>query len=91
MKAVGSVTDSLNVPPCRALLGRNVKELRTMRGMAQEVLAANLGMSRTYLSSVERGHKAATIDTIAKLAEGLDVPIARLLEDDRNRDRASRG
>ncbi len=52
-----------------------------MRGIAQESLAAHIGMSRAYLSSVERGEKAATIDTIARLAEGLGVPVARLLEE----------
>ena len=81
-KAVGSVTDHANVPPYRALLGRNVKELRALRGIRQEELAAQIGMSRAYLSSIERGQKAATIDTIAKIAEGLGVPIIRLLEDD---------
>lgn len=52
-----------------------------MQGIGQESLAMQLGMSRAYLSSIERGEKAATIDTIAKLAEGLGVSINRLLED----------
>ncbi|MCG7394265.1 helix-turn-helix domain-containing protein [Microvirga sp. ACRRW] len=75
------MADNSNVSPHRALLGRNVKALRTMRGLGQESLAMQLGMSRAYLSSIERGEKAATIDTIARLAEGLDVTIARLLEE----------
>jgi XRE family transcriptional regulator, regulator of sulfur utilization len=71
------------MPPSRALLAKNLKKLRALRGIDQESLAAQIGMSRGFLSSIERGQKAATIDTLARLAEGLGVPIARLLEDSR--------
>src|SRR3546814_972857 len=37
------------------LLGRNVRSLRSQRGLSQEELALEAGMKRSYLSDLERG------------------------------------
>lgn len=52
--------------------------------MSQEGLADRLGVHRTYLGGVERGERNLTLQTLERIAEGLDVDAARLVaaEDD---------
>jgi len=64
----------------RALLAANVYELRSGTGDTQEVLAEKGGFHRTYVSHVERQLANVTIDNLQKLADVLEVPVARLLE-----------
>src|SRR5437879_4949208 len=59
-------------------LGRRVRELRESAGLTQRQLAGASGISGVFLGTVERGEKAATVETIEKLAHGLDVPPAVL-------------
>jgi transcriptional regulator with XRE-family HTH domain len=72
------------VPPAphRLLLAENLRALRAERRISQEDLANQLGLSRTYMSAIERGRKAPTIDVLARLAAGLNVPIWRLMFDE---------
>jgi hypothetical protein len=43
---------------------------------------SNCGVDRTYLSSVERSERNASIDNIARIARGLQIEPWRLLKDD---------
>lgn len=62
----------------RRLFGGRVRELRHERGWSQEQLAEAAGLDRSYLSEVEGGVKAATVDTIYRLAVALGVEMADL-------------
>lgn len=65
-------------------LGRRVRELRTQAGLTQEALAERAGITWHYISSIERGLKAATVETLAKIATALDLSLSELfLEVDR--------
>lgn len=64
----------------RALLSKNIQQLRTELGLSQEKLAEMAGFHRTYVSQVERRVANATTDNIQRLADVLKVPIARLFE-----------
>lgn len=66
----------------RRAFGRRVRELRQLRGLSQEELAERSGMHRTYISSLERGHRNVGIDNVLLLARALDVPTATLFESD---------
>lgn len=46
--------------------------------MSQEELAFKAGISPAHLGQIERALKNPTIDTIAKIAAALDIPIAAL-------------
>lgn len=59
--------------------GITVRALREQRGLSQEKLAAVAGISRTYMSEVERGVTTVSLVTIEKLARGLDLTMSRLL------------
>ncbi|MFI1730979.1 helix-turn-helix domain-containing protein [Streptomyces acidicola] len=60
-------------------LGRRIQGLRHDRGLTLQQLADTADMSVSMLSSVERGQKAPTITVLARIAEGLRVPLPELV------------
>ncbi|HGP6640686.1 TPA: helix-turn-helix domain-containing protein [Vibrio cholerae O1] len=62
-----------------ATLAKNVRNFRVKDGMSQELLAEKCGLHRTYIGSIERGERNATLSTLEILAETLNVSIAQLL------------
>jgi transcriptional regulator with XRE-family HTH domain len=64
-----------------AMLGRNLKLLRTNRGYSQAFLAEK-AISITYLSRIERGLNFPKPEIIVQIAEGLDVEIYELFKID---------
>lgn len=69
--------------PLNRTLGENLRLLRHARGRSQQEFAHDLGYDRTYLSSVERGERNLTLDTVAKLADQLGVEPLDLLQGNR--------
>lgn len=63
-----------------AVLGRNLKRLRTRQGHSLERLAKLSGVSRAMLSQIETGKSAPTINLLWKIATALGVPFATLLD-----------
>jgi transcriptional regulator with XRE-family HTH domain len=63
-------------------LGRNIKLLRTRRGITQAVLAEKANISIIFLSSVERGTKYPRPDILARLAKALEVEVFELFKGD---------
>ncbi|MCQ2524908.1 MAG: helix-turn-helix domain-containing protein [Lachnospiraceae bacterium] len=55
------------------LFGRRLAALRVEKGLSQEELAAACDLNRTYIGTIERAEKSATVNTIVKLAQGLGV------------------
>src|SRR5687768_18375218 len=56
------------------------RELRGVRGLSLEALAATSGVSRSMISLIERGESSATAVVLEKLAAGLGVPLASLFD-----------
>ena len=52
-----------------------LKAIRAWRGETQVHLTFKTGIGQGYLSDLENGRRAGTPETIAKLAEALDVPV----------------
>ncbi len=63
------------------VIAYNLKELRTSRNFTLGELSRISGISKTMLSDIEKGSSNPTINTIWKLANGLNVPYTRLMED----------
>jgi transcriptional regulator with XRE-family HTH domain len=59
--------------------GANLRRLRRDKGISQEKLADLAGLHRTYVSSVERGERNVTLETVEKLAKALGVPMSKLM------------
>lgn len=62
----------------RALIGRTVRRLRQEKGLAQQALAARLGISASYLNLIEHDQRAVTASLLIKLTEALQVDLAAL-------------
>ena len=60
--------------------GRRVASLRAEKGMSQECLALQSGINRTYIGEIERGEKSPSLNTIAKIASGLNISIKTLFD-----------
>jgi transcriptional regulator with XRE-family HTH domain len=65
-----------------AIVGRNLRRLRTRRGHSLERLAKQSGVSRAMLGQIETGRSAPTIGLLWKVASALNVPFANLLQTD---------
>lgn len=63
-------------------LGQRIRQLRNERQMSQEELSFKAGISPAHLGQIERATKNPTIDTVAKIAAALDIPVAALFTDD---------
>lgn len=66
----------------RKSFGKVVKEARLARFWSQDLLATRSRLHRTYITDIERGMRNLTFENIAKLAEGLGIPIAELFPDE---------
>jgi len=64
----------------KAVLGSQLRELRRSRGMTQERLAEELGMTPRYLAGIERGERNLTLDSVDALAKQLSVQSLDLLD-----------
>lgn len=62
----------------QARIGKAVKAVRTAQGLTQEDLAARADLHPTYVSDVERGARNPSWDVIARIAEGIGVPVATI-------------
>lgn len=60
-------------------LGRRIQARRLDRGLTLQALADAAEVSVSMISSVERGQKAPTVVVLARIAGGLDVPLADLV------------
>jgi transcriptional regulator with XRE-family HTH domain len=59
-------------------LGKAIRQLREERGMTQEALAQEAGVTVGHMSMIERGHSNPTWATVKMIAIGLDVSMVDL-------------
>ncbi len=55
-----------------------IKIIRKYRGLTQDELAAEAGISRPYLTEIETGRKEGSIRSLKSIAAALGVPLERL-------------
>ena len=61
-------------------LGRNLKRIRTEKGITQGDIAKSLGVSRGFVSNLENGKTNPTLATITRLANAVGVTTDELLK-----------
>ena len=61
------------------LIGQRVREYRCRQHLRQDALAWDAEISVSYLSCIENGVKQASLGSIVRIAEALNVSIERLL------------
>jgi transcriptional regulator with XRE-family HTH domain len=74
----------------RTPLGRRLKHLRRLRGYTQEQLAERIDINPKYLSSIERGAENPTLDLLGRLAQGLQVELYELFQEELDAAQAER-
>lgn len=62
------------------IIAVNLRKLRTERNLTLGQLSKLSGISKAMLSDIEKGSSNPTINTIWKIANGLNVPYTRLME-----------
>lgn len=65
--------------PLTTSFGQVLRELRHERGMSQEALSFACSRHRTFVSLLERGENAPSLNTLWMLAEALDVAPSALV------------
>lgn len=63
----------------RRVFGDRLRSLRSARGMTQEELAANSKVNRVTIARFEAGQRLPRYQTLVALADGLGVPVERLM------------
>jgi transcriptional regulator with XRE-family HTH domain len=63
----------------RELFAFNLRRLRNAKGLSQDDLAYEAGVSRSYLSQLEKGAFHASLKVIGKLSEALGTDPTELL------------
>lgn len=61
-------------------IGQRIRSYRIQNGLNQEELAEKCGLHPTYIGQVERGEKNATLESISKIASGLNLSLSKLFE-----------
>lgn len=62
------------------IIAVNLRRLRTERNLTLGQLSKISGISKAMLSDIEKGSSNPTINTIWKIANGLNVPYTKLME-----------
>ena len=69
----GRVGRTTKWPPAQVELGRRAREIRTELGLSQMALAERIGLHFTFVSEVERGTRNLSLESLLRLAAGLNV------------------
>ena len=59
--------------------GATIRAERLARGLTQQELAFEAGLSLTYIGEIERGQRMVSLDTVQRLATALEITGAELL------------
>lgn len=60
------------------LLGENIKRYRKVKGLTQQELADKLGISLNFMGKIEVAFSKPSLDTLIKIAEGLNISVSDL-------------
>jgi len=66
--------------PTQTAIGLRIRERRTALGISQSALAERCGMHFTFVSSIERGERNISMSTLLRLAEGLQINPAEIVD-----------
>lgn len=61
-------------------LGLRIRYYRKEKHLTQENLAEICGLHPTYIGQLERGEKNATVESVYRIAHGLNIPFSKLFE-----------
>lgn len=62
------------------IVGKRIRNYRKRTGYSQEMLAEKAGLFSAYIGQVERGESKASLRSIFKIANALEMPLEILFE-----------
>lgn len=65
-------------------IGERIRQCRRERGFSQGDIEERTGLLRCYLSRVENGHTIPSLQTLAKIARALEIPLAHFFTEGEN-------
>ena len=65
-------------------IGETIRNFRLQKGMSQGDIEKRTGLLRCYLSRVENGHTIPSLDTLAKIAGAMEIPLAQFFVADQH-------
>lgn len=63
------------------MIGERLRTIRESKNLSQGDIEKRTGMLRCYTSRVENGHTVPSIETLAKYAMALDIPLYQIFYD----------
>ena len=63
------------------MIGERLRAIRESKNLSQGDIEQRTGMLRCYTSRVENGHTVPSLDTLAKYAQALEIPMYQLFYD----------
>lgn len=69
--------------PMLVSLGETIRRVRLSKGISQEKLALLAEVDRSYVGRVERGDNNVAVLTLARLAQALEISVAKLMQEAR--------
>ena len=63
------------------IIGPRLRFLREQKALSQGDIENRTGLLRCYVSRVENGHTIPSVETLEKLARGLEMPLYQVLYD----------
>ena len=72
---MGSMSERIEIE-----FGSRVRKLRERAGLSSREFALMIGRSKAYIIQLENGHRNVSLDTIERIAAGLDISLAELFE-----------
>lgn len=66
--------------PLRLVFARNIRLVRVAAGMSQERMAAEAGLDRAFVGTMERGQRNISIDNIELVAKAVGVAAHELMD-----------
>jgi len=61
-------------------LGKNLKRIRTAKGISQGEISRKLEVDKSFVSNIENGKTNPTLSTIAKIAKAIGVSVGELMK-----------
>lgn len=60
-------------------MGKRIREARKAQNLTQEAASEKCDITSAYYGNIERGDKKMSIETLAKISQGLNLPVDYLL------------
>lgn len=62
-------------------IGNKIRLMRVSKGLSQQSLAKEIGITQAHFSNIENGRCNATIDVLLRLHDSLGAPMAAFFEE----------